>query len=193
MAKNQPTNGQVRIIAGQWRSRRLPIPDLEGLRPTTDRVKETLFNWLAGNLAGARVLDCFGGSGALCFESLSRYASYAKVFELQTIAAQQLKQNLNTLKCDPQLAEVIKGDALTLLTVEPNESFNIVYIDPPFRQNLAEKTITLLAKNNWLKDNAHIYVETESELTDLYVPESWLLQKEKKAGQVIYRLYQYQP
>ncbi|NRD72294.1 16S rRNA (guanine(966)-N(2))-methyltransferase RsmD [Shewanella sp. VB17] len=193
MAKNQPTKGQVRIIAGQWRSRRLPIHDLEGLRPTTDRIRETLFNWLAGDLAGARVLDCFGGSGALCLESLSRYASYAKVFELQTSAAQQLTQNLNTLKCDPTMAEVIKGDTLTLLTVEPSESFDIVYIDPPFRKNLAEKTITLLTQHHWLKNNAHIYVETESELADLCVPENWLLQKEKKAGQVIYRLYQYQP
>ncbi len=138
MAKNRPSSGQVRIIAGQWRSRRLPIQDLEGLRPTTDRVRETLFNWLAGDLVGARILDCFGGSGALCLESLSRYASYAKVFELQASAAQQLKENLNTLKCSSDVAEVIKGDTLALLTVAPTEAFDIVYIDP-------------LLEKNWLK------------------------------------------
>jgi 16S rRNA (guanine966-N2)-methyltransferase len=193
MANNRPSSGQVRIIAGQWRSRRLPIHDLEGLRPTTDRVRETLFNWLAGDLAGARVLDCFGGSGALCLESLSRYASYAKVFELQASAAQQLTQNLKTLKCDPEIAEVIKGDTLALLTVQPTEAFDIVYIDPPFRKALAEKTIALLEQHNWLKDNAQIYVETESELVNLNVPANWVQLKEKKAGQVIYRLYQYQP
>lgn len=193
MANNRPSSGQVRIIAGQWRSRRLPIHDLEGLRPTTDRVRETLFNWLAGDLAGARVLDCFGGSGALCLESLSRYASYAKVFELQASAAQQLTLNLKTLKCDPDIAEVIKGDTLALLTVQPTEAFDIVYIDPPFRKQLAEKTIALLEQHNWLKDNAQIYVETESEITHLSVPANWVQLKEKKAGQVIYRLYQYQP
>ncbi len=193
MANNRPSSGQVRIIAGQWRSRRLPIHDLEGLRPTTDRVRETLFNWLAGDLAGARVLDCFGGSGALCLESLSRYASYAKVFELQASAAQQLTQNLKTLKCDPEIAEVIKGDTLALLTVQPTEAFDIVYIDPPFRKELAEKTIALLEQHNWLKDNAQIYVETESEITHLSVPTNWVQLKEKTAGQVIYRLYQYQP
>ncbi len=192
MAKNRPASGQVRIISGQWRSRRLPIHDLEGLRPTTDRVRETLFNWLAGDLAGARVLDCFGGSGALFFESLSRYASYAKVFELQNSAADQLKLNLQTLKCDPALAHVIKGDTLKLLATESAEGFDIVYIDPPFRKGLAEKSIQLIDENNWLKENAQIYVETESDITQLKVPANWVKLKEKKAGQVIYRLYQYQ-
>lgn len=89
--KNRPSSGQVRIISGQWRSRRLPIHDLEGLRPTTDRVRETLFNWLAGDVTGARVLDCYGGSGALFFESLSRYAKFAKVIELQKVPLSSYK------------------------------------------------------------------------------------------------------
>ncbi|WP_076413408.1 16S rRNA (guanine(966)-N(2))-methyltransferase RsmD [Shewanella sp. UCD-KL12] len=193
MAKNRPASGQVRIISGQWRSRRLPIQDLEGLRPTTDRVRETLFNWLAGDLAGARVLDCFGGSGALFFESLSRYASYGKAFELQASAAEQLKKNLQTLKCDPATAEVVKGDTLKLLAVAPSEGFDIVYIDPPFRKGLAEKSIQLIDENSWLNENAQVYVETESEQAQLQVPANWVQLKEKKAGQVIYRLYQYQP
>ncbi|QYJ85987.1 16S rRNA (guanine(966)-N(2))-methyltransferase RsmD [Shewanella mesophila] len=191
MAKNRPASGQVRIIAGQWRSRRLPIHDLEGLRPTTDRVRETLFNWLSGDLVGARVLDCFGGSGALALEALSRYAKYAKVFELQASAAKQLQQNLVTLKCNT--ADVIHGNSLSLLAQAPDDGFDIVFIDPPFRKNLAEQSITLLSENNWLNDNAQIYVETESELAQLAVPADWVQLKEKKAGQVIYRLYQYQP
>ncbi|MCG9697899.1 16S rRNA (guanine(966)-N(2))-methyltransferase RsmD [Shewanella sp. Isolate11] len=191
MAKNRPASGQVRIIAGQWRSRRLPIHDLEGLRPTTDRVRETLFNWLAGDLAGARVLDCFGGSGALALEALSRYARYAKVFELQTSAAKQLQQNLVTLKCD--CADVIQGDSLTLLAQAPEQGFDVVFIDPPFRKGLAEQSIRLLSQQHWLNDNAQIYVETESELAQIEVPSDWVQLKEKKAGQVIYRLYQYQP
>ena len=191
MAKNRPASGQVRIIAGQWRSRRLPIHDLEGLRPTTDRVRETLFNWLSGDLVGARVLDCFGGSGALALEALSRYAKYAKVFELQASAAKQLQQNLVTLKCET--ADVIQGNSLSLLAQAPDEGFDVVFIDPPFRKNLAEQSITLLSEHNWLNENAQIYVETESELAQLTVPVDWVQLKEKKAGQVIYRLYQYQP
>ncbi|WP_394202578.1 16S rRNA (guanine(966)-N(2))-methyltransferase RsmD [Shewanella waksmanii] len=193
MAKNRSASGQVRIISGQWRSRRLPIHDLEGLRPTTDRVRETLFNWLAGDIAGAHVLDCFGGSGALFFESLSRYAQFAHVIELQKSAAQQLQQNLQTLKCEPQRAQVTHGDTLQILAQQPQQQFDIVYIDPPFRKGLATQAITLLDQHHWLKDNAQIYVETESDMPSLAVPANWMLLKEKQAGQVTYRLYQYQP
>ncbi|QLE87377.1 MULTISPECIES: 16S rRNA (guanine(966)-N(2))-methyltransferase RsmD [Shewanella] len=192
MAKNRPSSGQVRIISGQWRSRRLPIHDLEGLRPTTDRVRETLFNWLAGDVTGARVLDCYGGSGALFFESLSRYAKFAKVIELQKSAAKQLQDNLTTLKCDAAMAEVIQGDTLKVLEQPPEQGFDIVYIDPPFRKGLAEQTIDRLRQHQWLNNNAQIYVETESELQSLEVPSDWVMLKEKQAGQVIYRLYQYQ-
>ncbi|MCG9712600.1 16S rRNA (guanine(966)-N(2))-methyltransferase RsmD [Shewanella insulae] len=187
MARNRPTSGQVRIIAGQWRSRKLPIQDLEGLRPTTDRVRETLFNWIAGDLPGARVLDCFGGSGALCFEALSRYAKYAKVFELQAGAAKQLKQNLATLKCD--CAEVVQGDTLVQLKTPPAEGFDVVFIDPPFRKGLAQACIDGLNAQAWLNEDALVYVETEREHPLLNLPAGWLPLKEKQAGQVTYRLY----
>jgi len=194
-AKGQTANkkagsGQVRIIAGQWRSRKLPIHDLDGLRPTTDRVRETLFNWLANDIAHARVLDCFGGSGALALESLSRYASYAKIIELQRTAAMQLKANLNTLKCDK--AEVINADTLVVLQNGCDQGFDVVFIDPPFRKGLAEKTIQLLDSKGWLNDGALIYVEIEAELTQMAIPASWQPLKDKTTGQVSYRLYQYQ-
>ncbi|GIU38388.1 MAG: 16S rRNA (guanine(966)-N(2))-methyltransferase RsmD [Gammaproteobacteria bacterium] len=189
-AKNKPGSGQVRIIAGQWRSRRLPIQDLEGLRPTTDRVRETLFNWLANDLVNARVLDCFGGSGALALEALSRYASFAKIIELQRSAAMQLKENLQTLKCDK--AEVLNADTLVVLQRGCEQGFDVVFIDPPFRKGLAEKTIQLLDTQAWLNDGALIYVEIEAELTQLAIPPCWHALKEKNAGQVSYRLYQYQ-
>ena len=188
-AKNKPGSGQVRIIAGQWRSRRLPIQDLEGLRPTTDRVRETLFNWLANDLVNARVLDCFGGSGALALEALSRYASFAKIIELQRSAALQLKENLQTLKCDK--AEVLNADTLVVLQRGCEQGFDVVFIDPPFRKGLAEKTIQLLDSQGWLNDGALIYVEIESELPQLAIPSRWHALKEKNAGQVSYRLYQY--
>lgn len=189
MAKNRPGNGQVRIIAGQWRSRKLPIQDLEGLRPTTDRVRETLFNWLAGELSGSSVLDCFGGSGALALEALSRYAAFARVYELQKTAAQQLQQNLQTLKCDS--AEVINGDVLAGLARPADRRFDIVFIDPPFRKGLAEQTLTLLARHQWLNPGALIYLEVESELQQLPIPADWEALKEKQAGQVSYRLYRF--
>ncbi|MEH6463362.1 MAG: 16S rRNA (guanine(966)-N(2))-methyltransferase RsmD [Shewanella psychromarinicola] len=190
MAKKNTSSGQVRIISGQWRSRKLPIHDLEGLRPTTDRVRETLFNWLATDIRGARVLDCFAGSGALCLEALSRYASFAKMIELQKNAANQLKQNLATLQCHN--AEVINADSLQVLAQGTTEGFDVVFIDPPFRKALAIKTIELLAAHHWLNNHALIYVETESELTTCNVPANWIPLKEKFAGQVCYRLYQYQ-
>ncbi|WP_447017738.1 16S rRNA (guanine(966)-N(2))-methyltransferase RsmD [Shewanella algae] len=189
MAKNRPGSGQVRIIAGQWRSRKLPIQDLEGLRPTTDRVRETLFNWLAGELSGSSVLDCFGGSGALALEALSRYAAFARVYELQKTAAQQLQQNLQTLKCDS--AEVINGDVLAGLARPADSRFDIVFIDPPFRKGLAEQTLTLLARHQWLNPGALIYLEVESELQQLPIPADWEALKEKQAGQVSYRLYRF--
>lgn len=188
-AKNKPGSGQVRIIAGQWRSRRLPVQDLEGLRPTTDRVRETLFNWLANDLVNARVLDCFGGSGALALEALSRYASFAQIIELQRGAAMQLKENLQTLKCDK--AEVLNADTLVVLQRGCEQGFDVVFIDPPFRKGLAEKTIQLLDTQGWLNDGALIYVEIESELPQLAIPSRWHALKEKNAGQVSYRLYQY--
>lgn len=201
MAKNNMQSGFVRIIAGQWRSRKLPIKDLEGLRPTTDRVRETLFNWLTGEITGARVLDCFGGSGALALEALSRYASYARVFELQHTAVQQLQMNLSTLKCNN--ADVISGNALTLLSlgthnnkakqdINNGDKFDLIFIDPPFRKGLAQACIDALSTHSWLEDSALIYVETESELAQLTVPNNWQAIKEKMAGQVSYRLYRYQ-
>ncbi|QSX33525.1 16S rRNA (guanine(966)-N(2))-methyltransferase RsmD [Shewanella avicenniae] len=190
MSKNRPGSGQVRIIAGQWRSRRLPIHDLDGLRPTTDRVRETLFNWLSADIAGSQVLDCFGGSGALALEALSRYADFARIYELQTTAAKQLQQNLATLKCDH--AEVLNRDVIAALSLPADRHFDLVFIDPPFRKGLATQTIDQLDKNNWLNELALIYVEVESELGALNVPAGWVQLKEKLAGQVCYRLYQLQ-
>src|SRR5690606_3480130 len=91
-------SGQIRIIGGQWRGRKLPVTDSPGLRPTTDRVRETLFNWLAPHMVDARCLDCFAGSGALGLESLSRYAAHATLLEMERAVAQQLQKNLATLK-----------------------------------------------------------------------------------------------
>ena len=125
--------GQIRIIGGQWRGRKLPVPDSAGLRPTTDRVRETLFNWLAPVLPEARCLDCFAGSGALGLEALSRYAGSATLLELERPVAQQLTKNLQTLRASN--GTVIQTNTLNWLA-QPGEPFDVVFIDPPFRQGL---------------------------------------------------------
>ncbi|MFY8283283.1 16S rRNA (guanine(966)-N(2))-methyltransferase RsmD [Pseudoalteromonas sp. SSMSWG5] len=188
-ANNKTANGFIRIISGQFRGRKLPVKDVQGLRPTTDRIKETVFNWLMQDTRDAAVLDCFAGSGGLGFEALSRFAASAVFFELDKSATAQLNSNIATLQL--KNATVKHGDSLTLLNNNAeNDKFDLVFVDPPFRQNLAEKSCFLLESNHWLTEQALIYVEVESELSNLDIPDNWLLLKEKTAGQVICRLYQ---
>ncbi|WP_404393398.1 16S rRNA (guanine(966)-N(2))-methyltransferase RsmD [Pseudoalteromonas phenolica] len=181
-------SGFIRIISGQFRGRKLPVNDLEGLRPTTDRIKETVFNWLMQDTREAKVLDCFAGSGGLGFECLSRFAKDATFIELNKQAAEQLKKNICTLKLEN--AHVINNSAIDFLNSQNQGlNFDLVFVDPPFRKGLAEPSCQLLEQNNWLSDNALIYVEVEKECT-LNAPENWHILKEKQAGQVLCRLYQ---
>lgn len=187
MKKPQSTGaGQIRIIGGQWRGRKLPVPDSPGLRPTTDRVRETLFNWLAPSMVDATVLDCFAGSGALGLEALSRYASRATLLEMDRNVSQQLQKNLVTLKANN--AKVVNTNTLNFLA-QPGEPHTIVFVDPPFRKGLLDETLALLESNGWLADEALIYVESEVENGMPAVPASWSLHREKVAGQVAYRLF----
>ncbi|MCA2015407.1 16S rRNA (guanine(966)-N(2))-methyltransferase RsmD [Vibrio tritonius] len=180
------TTGQVRIISGLWRGRKLPVHDAQGLRPTTDRVKETLFNWLAMEIPAARCLDVFAGSGGLGFESASRQAKHVTMLEMNPQAYQQLKKNVAALKADN--IEVHNTDALQFLA-KSGEPYDIVFIDPPFRQGLLDTTIEHLEKNGWLSENAFIYIECEKELPLPNLPSHWELHREKVAGQVCYRLF----
>ncbi|MGV7091188.1 16S rRNA (guanine(966)-N(2))-methyltransferase [Siccibacter turicensis] len=187
---NRGTSGQIRIIGGQWRGRKLPVPDSPGLRPTTDRVRETLFNWLAPHLVDARCLDCFAGSGALGLEALSRYAARTTLIEMERGVAQQLTQNLATLKATQ--GQVVNTNTLEFLS-KSGEPHDIVFVDPPFRKGLLEQTVTLLEQNGWLADNALIYIESEAEGGLPALPASWQLHREKVAGQVAYRLFCREP
>jgi 16S rRNA (guanine966-N2)-methyltransferase len=183
----KPSNkGSIRIIAGLHRGRKLPVLMAEGLRPTTDRVKETVFNWLMPFIQDSNCLDCFAGSGGLGFEALSRGASHVSLIELNKAAAQQLKENQLLLKTDN--ISIINSDALNFIRSN-TQKFDVVFIDPPFRKGFVEQTATLLNENS-LADNALIYVEMESEQNKQQFPLNWNILKEKIAGQVIYRLYQ---
>ena len=182
------TSSQIRIIGGEWRSRKLTVPDAPGLRPTPDRVRETLFNWLASYIGGARVLDAFTGSGALFLEALSRGASSGIALDLNTEAINNLRRNLELLDCDS--AEVLRADALQYLSNTTERGFDIVLLDPPFHQDLLLTACQLLESNNWLNERAWIYTESEQAPSSLGVPNTWRLHREKHTGQVYYALWQ---
>ncbi|MDH2999545.1 16S rRNA (guanine(966)-N(2))-methyltransferase RsmD [Chelonobacter oris] len=188
-AKHHSKNkGEVRIIAGIWRGRKLPVLNGQGLRPTTDRIKETLFNWLMPHIVGARCLDCFAGSGSLGFEALSRQAGAVRFFELDKTVAKQLQQNLQRFEAGN--GSLQQGDSLQLLAGgNPHAAYDLVFVDPPFQQGLLAPTIEALDNGNWLADNARIYIESEKQLGILPVPPHWQLLKEKIGGEVCFRLY----
>jgi 16S rRNA (guanine966-N2)-methyltransferase len=181
-------DGQLRIIAGQWRSRQFNFPMAAGLRPTPNRVRETLFNWLAPYIEGAKVLDLFAGSGALFLEALSRGAGSALALDLNPAAINSLRGHLQTLNCDNgQLQQI---DALAYLQQPAAAPFDLAFLDPPFSQNLLLPACTLLEQNGWLAPNAWVYTESENAPSSLGMPSNWRLHREQKAGQVHYALWQ---
>jgi 16S rRNA (guanine966-N2)-methyltransferase len=180
-------NNQLRIIAGIWRGRKLSFPDVDGLRPTGDRIRETLFNWLAPEIQGARCLDLFAGSGALGIEALSRGAATSVMIERDAKAAAQLKQNLEILKAAD--GRVINDNTLSVLQKgNQDEPYHIVFIDPPFQLNLWQAVIDALEAGNWLADNATIYLESGRD-DEYHAPINWQLHRDKHAGAVSYRLF----
>lgn len=187
-----PTNSakglnQLRIIGGSWRGRKLGFPDVDGLRPTGDRIRETLFNWLAPDIQGARCLDLFAGSGALGLEALSRGAGESVLIEKHPLAAQSLIKNLALLNV--QDARVINTDALTYLAnTELQTAFDVIFIDPPFQLNLWQKTIDLLAQSTLPKEGCAIYVESGIK-DDFQVPANWNLHRDKTTANLRYRLF----
>lgn len=185
--------GEIRIIAGKWRGRKLPVLNHQGLRPTTDRVKETLFNWLMPYIVDSHCLDCFAGSGSLGFEALSRQAQSVQFFELDHQVAKQLQVNLERLLHNSQCinANVQQGDSLQLLQQGNSQPpYDIIFLDPPFHKNLLQPALELLNDPQWLTDGALIYIEKERSLT-FTMPTNWQLLKEKNAGEVSFNLYRY--
>ena len=176
----------LRIIAGRWRGRKLPIIDIDGLRPTPDRVRETLFNWLQMELGGARCLDLFSGSGALGFEAASRGAEKVTMVENNTQVAEQLRANCQTLATTDCL--VVNKTAQQFLTAH-SEQYDVVFIDPPYQANLWQEIAQLLVDENSLAENATIYLECPRKGDLPVVPECWQLIKDKQAGGVRYCLF----
>ena len=177
----------MRIIGGRWRGRRLPVADAPGLRPTPDRVRETLFNWLGPVIAGARCLDLFAGSGALGLEAASRGAGRVVMVESHHALARALREQASRLAADN--VEVVHADALEWLAAAPPQTFDIVFLDPPFEQGLIGRALTTLIDRRRLNDGALLYVESEAGLETDHA----LLQKVRhdRAGQVQYGLFEF--
>jgi 16S rRNA (guanine966-N2)-methyltransferase len=178
--------GRLRIVAGKWRSRLLPIADVEGLRPTSERIRETLFNWLAPALAGAKCLDLFAGSGALGLEALSRGAQSVLFVERSAVAVTALRECLEVL--DAQHASILNTDAEAYLNGPAIESFDLVFLDPPFAADLAQDLCRLLAGGGWLAPGANVYLEQDRDQARPDLPDGWRILKEKTTGNVRYSL-----
>lgn len=176
--------GNLRIIAGEFRGRRIPVPERTGLRPSGDRVRETLFNWLAPLLPGSRCLEPFAGTGALSLEAASRGAARVLAVERDRELADALRERAD--QWGAGAVEVVNGDAMSVLA-GPAECFDIVFLDPPFGGGHVASTCRLLSRG-WLAPGALIYVETDAG-EDPGVPAEWLLYRERRAGQVAFRLY----
>lgn len=181
------SDASVKIIAGQWRGRVLRFPEIDGLRPTGNRIRETLFNWLMPNLPGARALDAFSGSGALGFEALSREASEVVMLEPNPQAYKALQDNAQLLAAPN--CKIFGTKAEQWLQITATQTFDVVFIDPPFALDLWPNVIDKLENNGWLATEAWIYIETPKGY-NLQTPPHWHLHRCKQAGNVTFALYQ---
>ena len=178
--------GQVRIIGGEWRSRLIPVPAGVELRPTTDRIRETLFNWLQPHITQASCLDVCSGSGILAFEALSRGAAHVTAIDNAPKVIQHLQQQTQVLPT--QQLEIIHADVLQWLAQPATKQFHIAFIDPPFASQLWLPICDYLESNAWLAPHALIYLETPSQQA-LQLPAHWQPLKQKRAGNVNYELW----
>ena len=178
--------GQVRIIGGKWRSRKISFPQIDEIRPTPDRVRETLFNWLSNRITGARCLDLFAGSGALSFEALSRGASYVMMFDRSIEVIRQLNKNSQLLGA--QHCEIRRGNVPYCLAPNSADPFDIIFLDPPFHKHLIASSLQALENMNYLSRSSLLYIESELIKKDLSLPENWVTLNNKRAGQVNYYL-----
>lgn len=179
----QKNTSQVRIIAGKWRSRKITFIPIKGLRPTTDACRETLFNWLAPYINDANCLDLFAGSGCLGFEALSRGAKHIAMVDAATQVITMLKYNAKVLNCqdiDFYCAKIPQS-----INKIPAQSFDIIFLDPPFNSKLIEPACNKLLNSDYLTKDTIIYIETEKDLNlQVNIPQSWQILRQKITGQI---------
>jgi 16S rRNA (guanine966-N2)-methyltransferase len=185
--QNSTTTGSLRIIAGRWRGRKLAVLDLAGLRPTSDRIRETVFNWLQPYVGGASCLDLFAGTGALGLEAASRGAENVTLVELNNKAVAQLKTQCQILNADQcQIHHQAASEFLSLNQLQ----YDIIFIDPPYQDDCWSDVAQQLIGSNSLAKDALIYLEYPKQIEMPKLPRQWQLMKEKKAGGVNYCLFQ---
>ena len=179
-----------KIISGDFRGRKFSFPEVEGLRPTPGKIRETLFNWLQFDIINKTALDPFAGSGALSLEAISRGAKKVYIIEKNRKVCEKLKTNFNFLDRDQYT--IINDDAITHLSKPSNHSFDLVFLDPPFAKNLLLQTIEKLSKNNYINSQSQIYIESEYKLTEenlsSLINYHFKINKQKKSGNVHYCL-----
>jgi 16S rRNA (guanine966-N2)-methyltransferase len=177
---------ELRVVGGSLRGRKWTFPDVPGLRPTPNRVRETLFNWLAPYIGGMRVLDLFAGSGALAFEALSRGAAAATLVEPDRTAAQVLRDT--AARFGLTQARIENADAKTVLRTAAAGSYDLIFLDPPFSSGLLSQALTLLGQHPVLAPGGFCYIETAADTPLPPLPEGWLPHRAGKAGEVGYHL-----
>ncbi|MEM6580713.1 MAG: 16S rRNA (guanine(966)-N(2))-methyltransferase RsmD [Pseudomonadota bacterium] len=188
--KRSRQQNTLRIIGGQWRGRKLTFPPDKSLRPTPDRVRETLFNWLSPSISGARCLDLYAGSGALGMEALSRGAFSCDFVDNSAAAIFQIQQHLKMLKtAQPMVCKAMSADQFLASAQLP---YDIVFLDPPFDQTLLETSCSQLHQKRLISDGGLVYAESHAKTTAIAVPSSWELLRDKIAGDVKYRLFRTQ-
>lgn len=189
MARKKPTraaSGQLRIIGGQWRGRKLSFRAAPGLRPTTDRIRETLFNWLAPELADARCADLFAGSGALGLEALSRGAQHCTFIDTNRAALDDIGGHLEVLSATGRGRCLCSTANAFIATAD--SAYDLIFVDPPFAAGLVDETLNQLAESACLGDRTLVYLETGSDEPSPQLPTGWSVHREKRSGGVNYRL-----
>jgi 16S rRNA (guanine966-N2)-methyltransferase len=189
VASGSKPSGTVRIISGRFRGRKLPVLDVQGLRPTTDKNREMLFSWLMPYTLNARCLDAFAGSGGLGFEALSRYAKSCTFIELDKKVAKKVANNIQLLELSANQAQIFQGNTLNTLTTL-SDPYELIFLDPPFNQNLLPLTIERIVEKALLTIDGVIYIECEGQGESYSVPSNWQLIKEKRSLQILARVYQ---
>jgi len=180
-----PSAGKVRIVSGKWRRRQLPVLPVNQLRPTPHRVRETVFNWLGGEVVGAVCLDLFAGTGCLGFEAASRGASEVVMVEQNSILYRSLLSVCDQRGADE--VEVVRADALSWARRQ-TRVFDVVFLDPPFGSDLLMRPLYILHTTGGLRPGGLLYLESSTVLTDEDLPGAWRLKRTGKAGQVMYHL-----
>jgi 16S rRNA (guanine966-N2)-methyltransferase len=187
---------ELRIVGGSLRGRKWAFPDVPAIRPTPDRVRETLFNWLAPHIAGMRVLDLFAGSGALAFEALSRGAATATLVESDRAAAADLAATATRFgltQAGSVQARVVQADALATLRAAAPASFDLIFLDPPFAAGLLTPALNLIGERALLAAGGFCYIEAAADESLPSLPAGWLPHRAGKAGEVGYHLLHVPP